>query len=62
MLNEPAVPSTVQVAGMPPALSSAELCNGDPVPASRLPDCVERLMHVADEVDEVLQGFDAVIP
>src|ERR1035437_2193682 len=62
VLNESGVPSTVQIAWMPPAPSCAELRNGDPVPASRLPDCVHRLMHIADEVDEELQGFDAVIP
>jgi len=45
---------------MPPALSCAKLRNGNAVAASRLPDCMERLMHVADEVDEELQGFDAV--
>jgi len=53
-LNEPTVPSAVQIAWMPLVLSSAELRNGDPVSASRLPDCMERLMHLADEVDEEL--------
>src|SRR5208282_2549428 len=47
---------------MPPALCRSELTDSDPIAASRLPDCVERLMYVADKVNEELQGFDAVIP
>ena len=46
---------------MPPALCRSELTDSDPIAASRLPDGVERLMHVTDEVNEELQGFDTVI-
>jgi hypothetical protein len=35
---------------------------GSDSPASRLPDCMERLVHVANEVDEDRQGFDVGIP
>ena len=62
VLNQPAVPSTMQIAWMPTALSRTEFCNCNPISASRLPNCMERLMHVTDEVDEELQCFDAVIP
>src|SRR5271169_3111320 len=61
VLDQSAVPSRMQVARIAPALTGAKLDDMDAVAALRLPDGMEWLVNVSDEVDDELQRLDAVV-
>ncbi len=61
VLDQAAVPSRVQVAGIAPASVGAELDDVDAVAALCLPDGMEWLVNVPDEVNDELERLDAVV-